>query len=144
MRDELIELGLTINPTLDHLPGQSRFHGQRTAEWHADYTLPSLWAFFQPSRTAHGSYWFNWSTADEIAWKDNFRRWMMFLNDFKNHGGRVGVGSDAGYIYKLYGFGFVQELELLQEAGFSSAGSHPGSDAGRRQDTRSGRSDRIG
>jgi predicted amidohydrolase YtcJ len=91
---------------------------QRTAEWHAEYTLPSLWDFFAPSRKAHGSYWFDWSTADEIAWQDNYRRWMTFLNDFKNRGGRVTAGSDAGYIYKVYGFGYVQELELLQEAGF--------------------------
>jgi predicted amidohydrolase YtcJ len=90
----------------------------RTAEWHADYTLPSLWDFFAPDRNAHGSYWFAWTTADEIAWRDNFRRWMAFLNDYKNHGGRVTVGSDSGYIYKVYGFGTIEELMLLQEAGF--------------------------
>ena len=28
------------------------------------------------------------------------------------------MGSDTGYIYSLYGFGYIQELELLQEAGF--------------------------
>jgi len=44
--------------------------------------------------------------------------WMSFLNDYKNRGGRVTTGSDSGYIYKLYGFGYVEELELLQEAGF--------------------------
>ena len=43
---------------------------------------------------------------------------MRFLNDFKNRGGRVTVGSDSGYIFKLYGFGYVRELELLREAGF--------------------------
>ena len=43
---------------------------------------------------------------------------MNFLNDFKNHGGRVTTGSDTGYIYKIFGFGFIRELELLQEAGF--------------------------
>ncbi|AKS43271.1 amidohydrolase family protein [Wenzhouxiangella marina] len=118
VRDELIELGLTLNPTFTIYQANRDFMAQRTAEWHPDYTLPSLWNFFQPSRTAHGSYWFNWSTADEVAWRDNFQRWMRFVNDYKNHGGRVGVGSDAGYIYKLYGFGFIQELELLQEAGF--------------------------
>ncbi|MBT4522270.1 MAG: amidohydrolase family protein, partial [Halieaceae bacterium] len=37
---------------------------------------------------------------------------------YKNAGGRVTVGSDAGFIYKLYGFAYVRELELLQEAGF--------------------------
>jgi len=43
---------------------------------------------------------------------------MRFLNEYKNRGGRVTTGSDAGFIYKLYGFGYVRELELLQEAGF--------------------------
>jgi predicted amidohydrolase YtcJ len=91
---------------------------QRTAEWHAEYTLPSLWDFFAPNRNAHGSYWFDWTTADEIAWKRNYALWLRFVDDYKDHGGRVTVGSDAGYIYKLYGFGYVRELELLQEAGF--------------------------
>ncbi len=43
---------------------------------------------------------------------------MRFVNDFKNAGGRVAAGSDAGFIYKVYGFAFIRELELLQEAGF--------------------------
>jgi len=40
------------------------------------------------------------------------------LNEYKNRGGRITVGSDAGYIYKIYGFSYIRELELLQEAGF--------------------------
>jgi imidazolonepropionase-like amidohydrolase len=43
---------------------------------------------------------------------------MAFINDYKNRGGRVTTGSDSGYIYKLYGFDYIRELELLQEAGF--------------------------
>ena len=43
---------------------------------------------------------------------------MAFVNDYKNRGGRVTVGSDSGFIYQLYGFGTIQELELLREAGF--------------------------
>jgi imidazolonepropionase-like amidohydrolase len=34
-------------------------------------------------------------------------------------GGRVTVGSDPGYIYQSWGFPYIQELEMLQEAGFS-------------------------
>jgi hypothetical protein len=90
----------------------------READWHDTYTLPSLWRFYQPSRESHGSYWFNWTTRDEIEWRRNYRIWMSFLNDYKNRGGRVTAGSDAGFIYKLYGFDYVRELELLQEAGF--------------------------
>jgi imidazolonepropionase-like amidohydrolase len=43
---------------------------------------------------------------------------MAFLNDYKNAGGRVTTGSDSGFIYKLYGFDYIRELELLREAGF--------------------------
>ncbi|SVD98091.1 uncharacterized protein METZ01_LOCUS450945, partial [marine metagenome] len=35
-----------------------------------------------------------------------------------NMGGRVTVGSDSGFIYQLYGFGTILEMEMLQEAGF--------------------------
>ena len=67
---------------------------------------------------AHGSYWFDWTTQDEIEWKNNYRLWMRFLNEYKNRGGKVCTGSDSGFIYKLYGFDYIRELELLQEAGF--------------------------
>ena len=43
---------------------------------------------------------------------------MTFINEYKNRGGRVTAGSDSGFIYQLYGFGFIRELELLREAGF--------------------------
>ena len=33
-------------------------------------------------------------------------------------GGRVTASSDAGFIYNTYGFGYIHEMELLQEAGF--------------------------
>lgn len=118
VRDELISLDFTIDPTMTIYEASRDLMRERQAIWHKDYTLPTLWNFFEPSRYAHGSYWFDWTTEDEINWKNNFRRWMTFLNDFKNHGGRVTTGSDSGYIYKIYGFGFVRELELLQEAGF--------------------------
>ncbi len=43
---------------------------------------------------------------------------MKFINEFKNRGGRVSAGSDSGFIYQLYGFAYIRELELLREAGF--------------------------
>ena len=43
---------------------------------------------------------------------------MAFINEYKNRGGRVTTGSDSGFIYKLYGFDYIRDLELLQEAGF--------------------------
>ena len=118
VRDELIALGFTIDPTFTIYEASRDLMREMNADWQQDYAHPNLWKFFQPSRKAHGSYWFDWTTADEIAWKNNYRKWMSFVNDFKNHGGRVTLGSDAGYIWKLYGFGYIREMELLQEAGF--------------------------
>jgi imidazolonepropionase-like amidohydrolase len=43
---------------------------------------------------------------------------MSFVNEYKNRGGRVTTGSDNGFIYQTYGFGYIRELELLREAGF--------------------------
>jgi len=119
VRDELIALDFTLDPTLTIYEASRDLMREMNADWQLDYAHPNLWSFFQPSRRAHGSYWFDWTTADEIAWKENYRLWMMFLDDYKNHGGRVTLGSDSGYIWKLYGFGYIREMELLQEAGFS-------------------------
>ena len=116
--DELVKLGFTLDPTLTIYEASRDLMRAMRAEWHDRYTLPSLWQFYQPSRKAHGSYWFNWTTTDEIEWKRNYRLWMEFLNEYKNRGGRVTTGSDSGFIYKLYGFDYIRELELLQEAGF--------------------------
>ena len=118
VRDELIALEFTLNPTLTIYEASRDLMREMNADWQFDYAHPQLWSFFQPSRRAHGSYWFDWTTADEIAWKENFRLWMQFLDDYKNHGGKVTLGSDSGYIWKLYGFGYIREMELLQEAGF--------------------------
>ena len=43
---------------------------------------------------------------------------MNFVNEYKNRGGRVTAGSDSGFIFQLYGFAYIRELELLREAGF--------------------------
>lgn len=117
--DTLIERNFILDPTFTaYLTGRD-FMRMSRAQWHADYTHPALWDYYRPSRAHHGSYWFDWTTEDEMAWKENFRLWMTFINEYKNRGGKVAVGSDAGYIYNTYGFGYVQEMELLREAGFS-------------------------
>lgn len=116
--DELLGLNFVLDPTFSIYEANRDVMRAREAEWHEQYTLPSLWRFFQPSRTAHGSYWFDWTTQDEIEWRENFRIWMQFVNEYKNRGGRVCTGSDSGFIYKVYGFDYIRELELLQEAGF--------------------------
>ncbi|HWK99515.1 MAG TPA: amidohydrolase family protein [Parapedobacter sp.] len=116
--DELIELDFTLSPTLVIYEASRDLMRARRSEWHEDYTLPSLWEFYKPNRVSHGSYWFSWGTEQELKWKRNYQLWMKFVNEYKNRGGRVTVGTDAGFIYALYGFAYPREMELLREAGF--------------------------
>ena len=116
--DELLKLDFTIDPTFTIYQATRDVMRARRADWHDAYTLPSLSKFFTANPDSHGSFFFDWGTEEEVAWKENYRLWMRFVNDYKNRGGRVTVGSDSGYIYKVYGFGTIEELELLREAGF--------------------------
>jgi hypothetical protein len=116
--DTLLKLDFTLDPTFNIYEATRDFHKARRQEWHETYTLPQLWDFYQPSHQAHGSFWFAWGTEQEIAWKENYRLWMTFVNEYKNRGGRVTIGTDSGFIFQLYGFAFVREMELLREAGF--------------------------
>ncbi|MEO1252925.1 MAG: amidohydrolase family protein [Pseudomonadota bacterium] len=116
--ETLLERDFAIVPTFSIYLASRDWMRARQAEWHSDYTMASLWRFFQPDRNAHGSYWFDWGTEQEVAWRENYSLWMTFINEYKNRGGLVGVGEDAGYIYSTYGFGYIQELELFREAGF--------------------------
>lgn len=86
--------------------------------WFKDYLHPALEQYFVPDPANHGSYHWNWSTTDEIYWKENYQIWMRAVREFAKMGGVVGVGEDAGYIYMMYGFSVIRELELHQEAGF--------------------------
>lgn len=116
--EQFLALGFTFVPTFTIYDANRDLMRARQADWHKDYTWKSMWDYFAPQRGGHGSYWYRWSTQNEIEWKQNYRLWMAFINEYKNRGGRVCAGSDSGFIYQIFGFGYVRELELLQEAGF--------------------------
>jgi imidazolonepropionase-like amidohydrolase len=116
--EEHLKLGTAFDPTFTIYAASRDVMRARNADAHEKYTLPSLMDFYEPSRTDHGSYWYYWTTADEVAWRNFYQVWFRLVNDYKKMGGRVTTGSDSGFIYKTYGFGYIEELELLQEAGF--------------------------
>ncbi|WP_296619714.1 amidohydrolase family protein [Marivirga sp.] len=116
--NELLELDLTLDPTFNIYEASRDLMRTSRAEWHEKYTLPSLWEFYQPSKVSHGSYWHYWGTEEETSWRKNYDLWMTFVNEYKNRGGRVTTGSDSGFIFQLYGFAYIREMELLREAGF--------------------------
>lgn len=114
-----LEAQHTFVPTFNVYDANRDLMRTRRADWHERFTDPTLWSYFQPQRGGHGAYWYRWSTTNEIEWRETFRLWMRFVNDYKNLGGRIGVGSDSGFMFQTYGFGYIRELELLQEAGFT-------------------------
>jgi imidazolonepropionase-like amidohydrolase len=116
--EEHLKLGTTFDPTMTIYSAGRDVMRMRCAEWHDKYTLPSLMDFYAPSRASHGAYWYDWTTEDEIAWRNFYQVWFRLINDYKKMGGRITTGSDSGFIYQTYGFGYILELEMLQEAGF--------------------------
>lgn len=116
--EQFLEVDHTFVPTFGIYDANRDVMRARRADWHGDYTVKTIWNYFQPQRGGHGAYWYRWNTTNEVEWKQNYRLWMQFVNEYKNMGGRVCSGSDSGFIYQIFGFGLIRELELLQEAGF--------------------------
>jgi imidazolonepropionase-like amidohydrolase len=114
----MVEARIAWDPTLNIYEASRDVSRAQNQPWFGEYLHPALQKFFEPSLESHGSYFFNWSTEDEIHWKENYRLWMNAVREFARLGGVVTTGEDAGYIYQMYGVGLLRELELQQEAGF--------------------------
>jgi len=115
---EMMAKGVAWVPTFSTYEACRDMTRARNLPWFKDYLHPALEEYFKPSPARHGAFSWGWSTEDEIAWKENYRLWMKAVRDFADKGGLVGAADDAGFIYTLYGFTYLSELELLQEAGF--------------------------
>jgi len=114
---EHLRLGTVFDPTFNIYVASRDVMRMRAAEWHEEYTLPSLMDFYEPNTDSHGSYYWDWGTEVETAWKKFYEVWFKLVKDYHDMGGRITTGSDSGFIYQTYGFGYVMELELLREAG---------------------------
>ena len=117
--DALVESGVTLSPTFNIYSASRDVMAAKTRDWHEKYSLPSLMEFYAPSATNHGSYYKDWTSEDETAWRNFYSKWFKLTNDFHDRGGRVTAGSDPGYIYQTWGFAYIGELEMLREAGLS-------------------------
>lgn len=118
--DGMIAAHVAWVPTLDIYEASRDLQRAQNQPWFKDYLHPTLEQYFKPNPANHGSYFIGWTSTDEAYWKENYRIWMAALRDFERRGGLIGVGDDAGFIYQMYGFGTIRELELQQEAGFST------------------------
>jgi imidazolonepropionase-like amidohydrolase len=115
----MVRANVAWDPTLSIYEASRDLEKAQNQPYFRDYLHPSLAAFFEPNLANHGSYFTNWTTEDEVYWKENYRIWMAAVKRFAELGGLVTAGEDAGFIYRVYGFGYSRELELHQEAGFA-------------------------
>jgi imidazolonepropionase-like amidohydrolase len=114
----MVDSNVAWVPTLDIYDASRDLQRAKGQPWFKDYLHPTLEKYFEPDPSNHGSYFIGWTSTDETFWKENYRIWMAALRDFERMGGTIGTGEDAGFIYQMYGFGLIREMELQQEAGF--------------------------
>ncbi len=116
--DGMVKAKVAWSPTLNIYEAARDLLRYQNQPFFKEYLHPALEKFFAPDPKNHGSFFLNWTSADEAEWRLNYRLWMDAVRDFGRRGGLIGIGEDAGFIYNLYGFGFIRALELHQEAGF--------------------------
>lgn len=114
----MVDAHVAWDPTFSIYEASRDLQRAENQPWFKDYLHPVLQKYFEPNPANHGSYFDHWTSTDETYWKENYRIWMAAVRDFAGRGGVVGAGDDAGFIYSMYGFGLIRELELQQEAGF--------------------------
>lgn len=117
--DTMHKTGFIMVPTFSIYEANRDVTRAANLPWHSTYTLPVVMDSFLPNPAHHASYFYEWTSNKEADWARAYRRWLDFVNDYKNQGGVVAVGSDTGFLFSLWGFGTIRELEMLEEAGFS-------------------------
>ena len=115
----MVKANVSWVPTMDIYEASRDLQRAQTQPWFQEYLHPSLANYFKPDPANHGSYFIGWSSTDEVYWKENYRLWMEALRKFERKGGTIGCGDDAGFIYELYGYALIREMELHAEAGFN-------------------------
>ena len=116
--DLMVEKKVAWSPTLSIYEACRDLVRHQNLPWYRDYLHPSMEAFWQPGADRHGSFFIGWTNTLEARWRQNYRTWMDAVRAFGAKGGLITTGDDAGYIWSLYGFGLIRELELQEEAGF--------------------------
>lgn len=116
--DRMVEKHVAWSPTLSIYEACRDLVRHQNLPWYRDYLHPSMEAFWQAAPDRHGSFFVGWTSAQEARWSQNYRIWMDAVRAFGSKGGVITTGDDAGYIWSLYGFGLLRELELHEEAGF--------------------------
>jgi hypothetical protein len=114
----MVQMGVGWDPTFAIYEAARDLQRALTQPAFKDYLHPALERYFAPDPSKHGSFFFGWTNTDEVYWRENYRIWMDAVKRFSDLDGLVTTGEDAGFIYQLFGFCYLRELQLHEEAGF--------------------------
>jgi imidazolonepropionase-like amidohydrolase len=112
-----LDNGTTLDPTFVAYEPNRDLTRAQNLPWYDKYALPVMLEYWQPNPSHHGSYHYEWTTDDEVSWRQNFRLWMDFVHEFWRRGGSLTVASDPGGSFGLFGFTYIREMELYREMG---------------------------
>jgi imidazolonepropionase-like amidohydrolase len=115
--DVLLEQGTVLDPTFVAYEANRDLVRAQNLPWYPGYALPVMIEYWKPNPAHHGSYHYEWTTDDEVSWRENFQLWMAFVREFWRRGGKLTVASDPGGSFGLFGFTYVREMELYREMG---------------------------
>ena len=114
--EEMLSLDVTLDPTMTPTRRAGTWTTRCTRRGTRLHAADAV-GVYEANREDHGSYYFDWTTWEEVAWRDFLEVWHDLLNDYKNMGGRVTASSDAGYIYNLMGFSTIQKWNFCSTPG---------------------------
>lgn len=114
--DILIENGTNWNPTMVVYEDNRDLWRALTLPWTRTLYHPSVIEGMWPDEGTHGAFKSEWTTADEIMWRNNYRIWMEWVREFHARGGLLTVGTDTS---PWGGMAMIREMELMQEAGIN-------------------------
>lgn len=112
--DLLIANGTNWDPTMVVYEDNRDLSRVLTLPWVRTLYHPSVIDGMWPDEGTHGAFKTEWTTADEVMWKNNYRIWMDWVREFHARGGLLTVGSDTS---PWGGMAVIREMELMQEAG---------------------------
>jgi len=116
--DLMVKKNVAWVPTLSIYVAARDVLRAQNLPWYREYLHPTMEEYWKPDLEHHGSFFLGWTNTQEARWARGYRVWMDALVEFGRKGGLIATGDDAGFIYSLYGFGLIHELELMEEAGF--------------------------
>ncbi|MEZ4416411.1 MAG: amidohydrolase family protein [Gemmatimonadota bacterium] len=115
--DRLVASGVALVPTMSTYEVNRDFNRAVGLPWHELYTHRQLIEWYGPDARFHAAHHWDWTSKDEQAWSDTFRKWSDLIRAFNDRGGRLAYGVDDPYLWNTTGLGNVRELELMQQAG---------------------------